>query len=39
MVDCFVAVGVPEHEAKVSADVLIEADKRGIDRSVGVPLC
>ncbi len=32
MIDCFVAVGVPEAEARVSAHVLIEADKRGIDR-------
>ncbi len=31
MVDCFLAVGVPEKEARVSANVLIEADKRGID--------
>ncbi len=31
MYDCFKAVGVPEKEAKVSANVLIEADKRGID--------
>jgi hypothetical protein len=32
MIDCFVAVGVPEGEARTSAHVLIEADKRGIDR-------
>lgn len=31
MIDTFIAVGVPEREAKISADVLIEADKRGID--------
>mmetsp|Transcript_99291 Transcript_99291/g.194981 ORF Transcript_99291/g.194981 Transcript_99291/m.194981 type:complete len:454 (-) Transcript_99291:318-1679(-) len=31
MVDAFEAVGVPAHEARVSANVLIEADKRGID--------
>jgi len=31
MVECFLAVGVPEKEARVSANVLIEADKRGID--------
>ncbi|HAS73972.1 MAG TPA: lactate dehydrogenase [Clostridiales bacterium UBA8960] len=31
MVKVFVAVGVPEEEAKICADVLIEADKRGID--------
>eukprot|EP01034_Spumella_vulgaris_P039538 gene39538-48852_t len=31
MVDCFTAVGVPEKEARISANVLIEADKRGID--------
>lgn len=29
--DVFVALGVPEHEARVCADVLITADKRGID--------
>jgi LDH2 family malate/lactate/ureidoglycolate dehydrogenase len=26
----FVSVGFPEHKAKLSADVLIEADLRGI---------
>jgi len=31
MFDCFSAVGVPEKEARFSANVLIEADKRGID--------
>lgn len=31
MFDVFKAVGVPEDEARVSANVLIEADKRGID--------
>jgi hypothetical protein len=31
MVDCFLAAGVPEKEAAVAANVLIEADKRGID--------
>ena len=31
MIDAFEAVGVPAHEARVSANVLIEADKRGID--------
>ncbi len=31
MYNCFLSVGVPEKEAKVSANVLIEADKRGID--------
>lgn len=31
MVDCFLAEGVPLNEARVSANVLIEADKRGID--------
>ncbi|CAE7567204.1 mdh [Symbiodinium natans] len=31
MVDCFVASGTPEKESKVCANVLIEADKRGID--------
>jgi LDH2 family malate/lactate/ureidoglycolate dehydrogenase len=31
MVDVFKAVGVPEEDAKVCADVLITADKRGID--------
>lgn len=31
MLDCFLAAGVPEPEAKICADVLIEADKRGID--------
>lgn len=30
MRDTFTAVGVPEEEAKLAADVLIEADKRGI---------
>lgn len=32
MIDCFEAIGVPSQEARTSADVLIEADKRGIDR-------
>ena len=31
MVDTFIAVGVPEREAKISANVLIEADKTGVD--------
>jgi L-2-hydroxycarboxylate dehydrogenase (NAD+) len=31
MVDGFVACGVPESDAKICADVLITADKRGID--------
>ncbi|KAJ1424694.1 Malate/L-lactate dehydrogenase [Ochromonadaceae sp. CCMP2298] len=31
MVDCFLAVGVPDKEARTCAQVLIEADKRGID--------
>lgn len=31
MYDCFRAVGVPEEESRISANVLIEADKRGID--------
>jgi len=31
MVDVFVGVGVPEADARVCADVLITADKRGID--------
>jgi LDH2 family malate/lactate/ureidoglycolate dehydrogenase len=31
MVDVFKGVGVPEDDARVCADVLITADKRGID--------
>ncbi|MCD6132672.1 MAG: Ldh family oxidoreductase, partial [Candidatus Hydrothermae bacterium] len=31
MVDALKAVGVPEEDAKICADVLITADKRGID--------
>jgi L-2-hydroxycarboxylate dehydrogenase (NAD+) len=31
MVDVFKGVGVPEDEARICADVLIQADKRGID--------
>jgi len=31
MVDVFKGVKVPEEEAKICADVLITADKRGID--------
>lgn len=31
MIDSFLAIGVPEKEAKISANVLIESDKRGID--------
>jgi LDH2 family malate/lactate/ureidoglycolate dehydrogenase len=31
MVDAFVGVGVPEDDARICADVLITADKRGID--------
>jgi len=31
MKDCFKALGVPEKDAAICADVLIEADKRGID--------
>ena len=31
MVDTFKGVGVPEEDAKICAEVLIAADKRGID--------
>jgi L-2-hydroxycarboxylate dehydrogenase (NAD+) len=31
MRDGFIAIGVPEHEAKICANVLVEADKRGVD--------
>jgi LDH2 family malate/lactate/ureidoglycolate dehydrogenase len=31
MADAFVKAGVPEDDAKICADVLIESDKRGID--------
>src|SRR6056297_4167301 len=31
MVDAFVGIGVPEEDARICADVLIAADKRGID--------
>ncbi len=31
MVDVFMGVGVPEEDARICADVLITADKRGID--------
>jgi hypothetical protein len=31
MKECFLAAGVPDKEAGISANVLIEADKRGID--------
>lgn len=31
MVKIFIAAGVPESDAKICADVLIESDKRGID--------
>jgi len=31
MVKAFTAVGVPEDDARICADVLITADKRGID--------
>ena len=31
MVDVFKAVGVPEEDAKICAEVLITSDKRGID--------
>ena len=31
MIDAFTALGVPPEEAAICADVLIEADKRGID--------
>ncbi|MCP4762687.1 MAG: Ldh family oxidoreductase [archaeon] len=29
--DCFLGMGIPEDEAKICADVLFEADKKGID--------
>ena len=29
--DCFVGMGVPSKDAEVCADVLFEADKKGID--------
>jgi L-2-hydroxycarboxylate dehydrogenase (NAD+) len=31
MKDVFISVGVPEEDAKICADVLVESDKRGID--------
>ena len=31
MVDAFVGYGVPREDAKICVDVLIEADRRGID--------
>ena len=31
MVDVFIGCGVPEGDARICADVLITADKRGID--------
>ncbi|MDD2235675.1 MAG: Ldh family oxidoreductase, partial [Kiritimatiellae bacterium] len=31
MVDVFRSIGVPEGEARICADVLITADRRGID--------
>jgi len=31
MTDCFIKVGVPQSDASVCANVLIESDKRGID--------
>ena len=31
MKQCLVKIGVPEHDARIVSDVLIEADKRGID--------
>ena len=31
MIDVFIKVGVPEDDAKICAEVLIDADKRGID--------
>ena len=31
MVDAFKAAGVPEEDAKICADVLMESDRRGIE--------
>jgi LDH2 family malate/lactate/ureidoglycolate dehydrogenase len=31
MIDTFKGVGVPEDDAKICAEILIAADKRGID--------
>ena len=31
MIDVFQGIGVPKQDAKICADVLITADKRGID--------
>ncbi|MDC7125545.1 MAG: Ldh family oxidoreductase, partial [Spirochaetales bacterium] len=31
MKDCLVKSGIPEDDAKIVSDVLIESDKRGID--------
>ena len=31
MTDAFVGYGVPREEAEICADVLVEADRRGID--------
>ncbi len=38
MIDVFKGVGVPEDDAKICADILITADKRGID-SHGIARC
>ena len=38
MRDVFIALGVPEDEAAICSDVLISADKRGIDsHGIGRP--
>ena len=34
MVDVFKAYGVPEEDAKICADVLLESDRRGIESHV-----
>ena len=31
MIDVFKAYGVPEEDAKICADVLLESDRRGIE--------
>ena len=32
MIDAFKAVGVPEEDARICADVLLESDRRGIEK-------
>ena len=39
LIDAFKGYGVPEDDAKICADVLLESDRRGIESQIGRASC